>query len=181
MAKQPRRQMVVIPAAQRARHGNDGLEELHVDAERATRRPRAAATMPQLKATATSSSRSPRAHHQFVEDVVSNHPLRVRVDHHGDLFQTINAKCVPAIATDRVLWLAQTIVECGIAVCEASHTAFAGRLAAAVVRTRARLARTRVATRLPTRIAIHRRPLRSHTCSELDERTRESEEWREMI
>ena len=72
----------------------------------------------------------------------------MRVDHHGDLFQTINAKCVPAIATDRVLWLAQTIVECGIAVCEASHTTyyqptFAGRLAAAVVRTQYADARQR--------------------------------------
>ena len=95
----------------------------------------------------------------------------VRVDHHGDVFQTIDAKCVPAIATDGVLWLAQTIVECGIAVCEASHTAFAGRLAAAVVGTRAR---QRAHASLAH--AIHRRPLRSHS-----EQTREREEWREII
>ena len=89
------------------------------------------------------------------------HPLRVPASTtrpHGDLFQTIDAKCVPAIATDRVLWLSQTIVECGIAVCEARHTAFAGRLAAAVVRTRAR--QRAYASLAHT---IHRRPLRSHT------------------
>ena len=130
--------------------------------------------MPQLKTTATSSSLSPRAHHQRVEHVMGNHPLRVRVDHHGDVFQTIDANDVPAIATDRVLGLAQTIVECGIAVCEARHTAFAGRLAAAVVGTRAR---QRAHASLAH--AIHRRPLRSH--SELDEQTREREEWREII
>ena len=95
----------------------------------------------------------------------------MRVDHHGDVFQTIDAKCVPAIATDRVLWLAQTIVECGIAVCEARQTAFAGRLAAAVVGTRAR---QRAHASLAH--AIHRRPLRSHS-----EQTREREEWREII
>ena len=64
MSRGGTRQIVVIPAAQRARHGNDGLAELDVDAEWATRRPCAAATMPQLKTTATSSSLSPRAHHQ---------------------------------------------------------------------------------------------------------------------
>ena len=59
----------------------------------------------------------------------------------------------------------------GIAVCEARHTAFAGRLAAAVVGTRAR---QRAHASLAH--AIHRRPLRSHS-----EQTREREEWREII
>ena len=72
-----------------------------------------------------------------------------------------------AIATNRVLWLAKTIVECAIAVCEARHATLADQLAAAVVCTRAH-------QRAHTSLAhtIHRRPLRSH--SELD-RTDERE------
>ena len=116
---------------------------------------------------------APRANRHGVQHVVRDGAICKRIQFVSHTLEAFNAKCPAAIVTSRV---DGPLARRSIAVRQPRHLTLAIWLAMPTSRPHAG-----EGTR-PT--MAHCRPLRlfrSHTCSELDERTRESEEWREMI